>query len=132
MNDVRIFDVTTSPITLKKTLPVDGVPFFAAWSADNSRLYVPVQPNALVVYDVTADFLEVDGRFFTPAECDKPHEAVLGTDGLWLVCEGEYELVDQKSPGTVLHIDPAQGLPILTSTEVGMYPDRIVLLEGRP
>jgi len=127
--DVRIFDVTTSPITLKKTLRPDGSPYFPAWSQDGTRLYVPAQPDLVVAYDVTADYAEVDRRYFTPQECDKPHEVVAAEDGLWVVCEGEHELTP-RTPGSVVHLDPAPGLSIKSQTEVGMYPDRIVLLGG--
>jgi DNA-binding beta-propeller fold protein YncE len=126
-NELRIFDVTTSPITLKKTLRPDGTPYFPAWSADQTRLYVPTHADLLVAYDVSADFAEVDRRYFTKQECDKPHEVVAAEDGLWVVCEGGHA-ASPKVPGTVLRVDPAPGLAITSSTEVGYYPDRIVLL----
>src|SRR5690606_32239529 len=101
--DVRFFLPSTSqmdPLVLK----TQGAPYFAAWSADGRTVYVPTQaPDAIIAFDASTGE-RIATRGFVGAECQAPHEAMLGgdTDTLYLVCEG-----DHSEPGHVLALDRA-------------------------
>jgi hypothetical protein len=121
--DVRFFDVATETFDPARTVKTLGAPFFAAFSADGSRLFIPTQqPDALLLIDLTQGNAEILSRTFTADECEKPHVAeVHGEEGqLFLVCEGDW-----KKPGRVLLLDP-ESLETIASAEVGVYPDGLV------
>ena len=121
--DVRFFDVATETFDPARTVKTLGAPFFAAFSADGSRLFIPTQqPDALLLIDLTQGNAEILSRTFTADECEKPHVAeVHGEEGqLFLVCEGDW-----KKPGRVLLLDP-ESLETIASAEVGVYPDGLI------
>jgi hypothetical protein len=100
-----------------------GTPFFAAW-LDAERLVVPLQaPSGAAMLDAASGELTREVSF-TPGDCLNPHEAVVSSDGrLFLVCEG-----DRASPGTLVELDP-DSLEVTSRLELGVYPDRLLLLE---
>jgi DNA-binding beta-propeller fold protein YncE len=137
--DLRIFDVasqTFDPKPIKDMSRPMSAPFFTAWSADESKLFIPMQrpcslapctqtADALIVVDVATGAI-VLSRDFDKASCILPHEAVFSSDGsaLYVVCEG-----DHVSPSVVLALDPAT-LDTKATMNVGVYPDRVALLRA--
>lgn len=123
--DVRFFDVATNKVLPNRTLPTLGVPYFAGFSPDGGRLYVPIQkPDALVVVDLNAGNAEVASRYFSGDECVAPHLAELVGDEVFVVCEG-----DHKTPGRIVRLD-ANNLATMSSAEVGVYPDALARVTG--
>jgi YVTN family beta-propeller protein len=108
------------------TIDTGGSPYFPAWAADGSRLYVPTQgPDALVVLDPVSG-AEIARRGFDGDDCVLPHEAALASDegALHVVCEG-----DKASPGAVVTLDP-DTLATRATMPVGVYPDRLVIIRA--
>jgi DNA-binding beta-propeller fold protein YncE len=99
-----------------------GAPYFAAW-LDDARIVVPIQaPSGVAILDAETGEL-VGESSFAPEHCLNPHEAVVSSEGrLFFVCEG-----DRIAPGSVLELDP-ESLEIVRRLEVGVYPDRLLLL----
>jgi DNA-binding beta-propeller fold protein YncE len=98
-----------------------GAPYFAAWSNDETKLWVPAQgPDELVLVDTTTNAV-LKRRSFDAGTCQKPHEAQLSRDGatVYLVCEG-----DHVNASVVLALDPST-LDTKTVMTVGVYPDRL-------
>ena len=121
----RIYDVEARAMR-DVTVLAQGAAFFAGWSADDSKLWIPTQsPDALALVDA-ATGATTKQRVFD-ASCEKPHEATLAPDGgtLYVVCEG-----DHKAPGVVLALDPAT-LETRMSMRVGVYPDRFAVRASR-
>lgn len=120
---VSVFDLSDSPKLLATTQRVSGVPMFPALIADTT-LAVPFQfPNGAALFDVTTgeQLLEIQ---YPDADCTNPAEFSLGSDGrVHLVCEG-----DHYRPGAVVELDPAT-LAITASVSVGLYPERMSILE---
>jgi hypothetical protein len=57
-------------------------------------------------------------------DCQSPHEAIASSDGrMFLVCEGDHE-----ARGSLVELEP-ESLAISRRLELGVYPDRMVLLE---
>ncbi len=100
-----------------------GAPYFAAWLGAE-RAIVPLQaPNGVAVIDARTAELLADTTYAAD-QCENPHEARVARDGrVFLVCEG-----DHTAPGAIVRIDP-DSLEVLQRVTVGVYPDRIVLLE---
>lgn len=123
--DVRFFDVATESMLAEKTFSTFGAPFFAGWSPDGTKLYIPTQqPDSLVVVDVAAG-TEIATRDFGPGECERPHVVEMrDASTLLLVCEG-----DHVGTGKVLRLDTTT-LETLSSADVGVYPDAIGQLQG--
>ena len=123
--DVRIFDVTMSAMA-GITVMTMGQPFFVGWSSDNQRLYIPTQvPDEVVMADAaTGQVLQIAPM--DPDNCILPHEIVPSSTGdvIYLVCEGDHE-----TPGTVLALD-AMTLATLWTSPVGVYPDRLAVIQG--
>lgn len=128
--EVRLFDAAAKSF-LPASLPLQGAPFFSAWSADGRTLFVPVQtPDALVAFDVSGGLAygtTIKQRALG-ADCVKPHEVVrsLAGDSLYVVCEGNH-----VAPGAILVVD-AQTLETRARVDVGVFPDRVALFPGSP
>lgn len=123
--DVRFFDVATNKVLLNRTFPTLGVPYFAGFSPDGSRLYIPMQnPDALLVIDLSAGNAEISSRYFSGDECIAPHLAEVVGNEVFVVCEG-----DHKTPGRIVRLD-ANTLGTLSSAEVGIYPDAFARVPG--
>lgn len=115
-----LFDVMGGMFTL--SMKTQGAPYFAAWSGDGSRLFVPTQaPDAVVVFDPSTG-ARVTERTFAKGECQRPHEVVVVAAALAIVCEG-----DHVTPGRVLMLDPAT-LSTTAEADVGVYPDRLLVV----
>jgi DNA-binding beta-propeller fold protein YncE len=120
--ETRLLDIGARAMT-ETAFVTQGAPYFAAWSRDDARLWIPTQgPDALVLVDAKTRAV-VAQRVFDAATCEKPHEAVLSRAGdvVYLVCEG-----DHVAPSVVLALDPAT-LETRASIAVGVYPDRLAL-----
>lgn len=118
--DTRILDTQTRTIK-PAPIPSLGAPYFAAWSNDETKLWVPAQgPDEVVLVD-TATNAVLKRRTFDAATCQKPHETQLSKDGttLYLVCEG-----DHVNKSVVLALDPST-LDTRSTMTVGVYPDRL-------
>ncbi|MBI5607841.1 MAG: YncE family protein [Deltaproteobacteria bacterium] len=121
--DLRFFDLQTGEVAKQRWAePGAGAVYFAAWSADGAKLWVPTQgPDAIHRVDAATAKTEKT-RTFVAGECQKPHEVQRSQSGLLLVvCEG-----DHQGPGQVLALDP-QSLQTLWSVPTGAYPDRVAL-----
>lgn len=123
--DTRILDTQTR--TMKpQGITSMGSPYFAAWSNDETKLWVPSQgPDEVILVD-TATNAVLKRRAFDAATCQKPHEAQISKDGttLYLVCEG-----DHVNKSVVLVLDPST-LETRSSMTVGVYPDRLAFTRG--
>lgn len=104
-------------------VPVLGLPFFPAW-LDGERILVPLQtPSGAAVLDAASGELLGEASY-RDSECRSPHEAVVSSDGrVFLVCEG-----DHQGNGAIVELDPGS-LAIIERVEVGVFPDRLLLLE---
>jgi DNA-binding beta-propeller fold protein YncE len=122
--DVRFFDVASETFDLTRTYKTQGAPYFAGWSADGARLYIPTQtPDAIRLIDTSLANADLQERVFAPGECDKPHLAEVHSDSvIFVVCEGDW-----SAPGWVLMLD-AVTLATIGTSEVGIYPDGLVRL----
>ncbi len=123
--DVRFLDVASRAMEATAPIVLRGAPFFPAWSADGSVLWVPVQsPDALVRVDLETG--ATDERPLGEEEgCGLPHEVEVLDDGrLAVVCEG-----NREDPGSVLFVD-ATSLETVGSAEVGVFPDAIEILRA--
>jgi YVTN family beta-propeller protein len=119
---VVVFAAADTPGALA-TAPVPGVPFFATF-LDDERLLVPLQgpSGAAIVDTMTGSVLA--SAMYADADCNNPSDArVLGDGRLFLTCEG-----DHYSSGSVVRLDPAT-LAVEAKVSVGVYPDRLAVLE---
>jgi DNA-binding beta-propeller fold protein YncE len=121
-NAVVVFDMTDAPSSLT-TFLVSARPMFATW-LDDTRVAVPHQePDGVSVFDVETSELLLDVPY-AAADCKLPAELTLTSDArLLLVCEG-----DHYTPGAVVELDP-ESLAIQSRVEVGLYPERLTLLD---
>jgi len=118
----KLFDAQTKTM-LPASILSQGAPYFAGWSLDGTKLYIPTQaPDALLVVDPTTG-VEHASVYFSAEECRRPHEATPDEahGALYVVCEG-----DHLQPGNVLVLD-LTSLQIKANIPVGLYPDRLVL-----
>jgi DNA-binding beta-propeller fold protein YncE len=125
-SDVRLFDITVRAFA--PAIATGGAPSFGAWSADGSRLFVPIQnPDGLAVVDVSKNKV-TSTQLFDAKDCVLPHAAVFATDAsvLYLVCEG-----DHQNDSAVLALDP-DTLEQVGSLPVGVYPDGLSITRGAP
>jgi YVTN family beta-propeller protein len=125
-SDVRLFDVASR--SFSTAIATGGAPYFGAWSADGSRLFVPIQnPDGLAIVDASKNKVQ-STHLFDAKDCVLPHAVVFATDAsvLYLVCEG-----DHQSESVVLALDP-QTLEQVGSMPVGVYPDGLSITRGVP
>lgn len=125
--DVRLFDVGAGAMSsvLIATL---GAPYFAAFSKDDSRVFIPTQgPDEIVVADPQTGIVQ-SSRPLTADGCRLPHEVVFSSDSttLYVLCEGKHGVPDEE-PGNVLALDP-DSLELKASYTMGIYPDRLLIL----
>lgn len=126
-NDVRWFD-TDARAFEDLRLVTPGKPYFVAWSADDTSLFVPTQnPDTLLIVDAKSALVNKT-RVFTTEECQLPHEAVFGSDPgvIFVVCEG-----DHVAPSVVLALN-ATTLETERTFPVGVYPDRLAIAREAP
>ncbi|WP_437281953.1 YncE family protein [Sorangium sp. So ce375] len=116
--DVRFFDVASGTFDESKTILTIGAPYFSAWTADGSAIYVPTQvPDTIVRIGVSPDERDAVSRNIRD-ECVRPHLAEFDEEhGLFVVCEGDRT----ETPGKVLRLDP-ETLETLSEAEVGLFP----------
>jgi len=119
---VSLFTVDELPERVWTT-PLLGSPYFPAW-LDDRRLLIPLQsPSGAAILDAESGELVLEASY-TAADCESPHEAVVSSGGrLFLVCEG-----DHVAAGAIVELDP-ETLAVHQRLEVGVYPDRLLLLE---
>jgi len=119
---VVVFSAGDTPAPVA-TVRVPGVPYFSAWLGD-ARLLVPVQsPSGAALVDVTTGTV-VASATYADTVCRNPSDARVSADGrLFITCEG-----DHFREGTVVRIDP-QTLAVEAAVTVGVYPDRLAVLE---
>lgn len=127
---LSVYDVEAGAFDAERSVTLAGGALFASFSADGSRLYVPVQaPDALVTIDpATGTVIHTLGM--SDAMCRAPHGTLLVADDLLaVVCEG-----DHVGPGTVLRVSLASpDAPVPEeSFPVGVFPDDLVRLGGGP
>jgi len=105
------------------TIAVPGVPFFAGFHGE-SELLVPVQdPDGVIRVDPTTGVVAA-ATVFADDACQNPSDARFAADGrVFLVCEGNH-----YAPGSVVELDPST-LAIIARAEVGIYPDRLAVVE---
>jgi YVTN family beta-propeller protein len=119
---VSMFDMADTP-SLLATLRVPGVPRFATWISDGV-IGVPHEgPNGVTLFDAATGDVQLD-VVYTNEECEAPAELTTTHDGrLLLVCTGT-----KYTPGSVVELDP-ETLGIVSSVEVGRYPERLTISE---
>jgi len=124
---VSVFDLSDTPHLLATAKrPAEsrlGIPMFAVLLSDTT-LAVPFQAqNGAALFDLATgeELLEV---VYSEADCTNPAELSVSSDSrLRLVCEG-----DHYRPGAVVELDP-KTLEITSSVAVGLYPERMSILE---
>lgn len=124
--DVRFLDVASAKME-SVVASVGGSPYFAAWSADGKKVYVPTRAqDALVVVDASTGAI-TGKRPFDAATCAQPLEVIVPADPsvLFVVCEGT-----AMSPGAVLTLD-ATTFETRARSTVGLSPGRSFLGRGR-
>ncbi|ADO68564.1 YncE family protein [Stigmatella aurantiaca] len=125
---VQYLDPVTLTMDPDRTVFLGGPPLFGAFTADGHTLYMPYQRgDALAIVDpATGSVLrEIP---LAPSGCLNAHQVELlpdGTHGL-VVCEGDHE-----GPGT-LHLVDLKEEKVLKTVEVGIFPDSVTLLRGKP
>ena len=119
---VVVFQATDTPLQ-QASIPVPGVPFFAAF-LDDERLLVPLQgPSGAALLDTTTGSV-LASALYADSDCNNPSDArVLGDGRLFLTCEG-----DHYRSGNVVRLDPTT-LAVDATVSVGIYPDRLAVLE---
>jgi DNA-binding beta-propeller fold protein YncE len=124
--DVRFLDVAGVAMEAL-VVPLLGAPYFAAWSADGTRLFVPTRGiDALVLVD-PATGAALRTKVFDAATCAQPLEAIAGVDPsiVFVVCEGGAD-----APGSVVTLD-ATTLDVKARLAVGTSPGRSFVGRGR-
>lgn len=104
-----------------------GSPYFSAWSADGTKVFVPLRGlDALAIVDATNGSV-VRTKVFEAAACMQPLEAIVPADAavVFVVCEGNVGV-----PGAILTLDAAT-LDIRARTEVGAAPGRTFVGRGK-
>jgi hypothetical protein len=119
---VALFEARATP-EMRGEVTVPGVPYFAAWTSE-TELLVPLQdPSAVARVEPSTGVL-LQTATYADDVCGKPSDIRVTRDGrIFLVCEG-----DHYAPGAVVQLDPAS-LDVVARTTVGVYPDRLELLE---
>ncbi len=129
-NDLRFINRETGVVDSARTIFTNAAPFFPTFADDGRTLaIVTQQPDTLRLVDMEGE-LEDEVKTFLGDECPLPHvvttEARLsGGEEFVVVCEG-----DQKTNGRVVRL--SNGLEILGSVDVGVYPDAITKVGGKP
>ncbi|HEY3494238.1 MAG TPA: beta-propeller fold lactonase family protein, partial [Polyangiaceae bacterium] len=121
-SSVVLFAIDDDPAPLATTF-VTGVPFGMEW-LDETRFVVALQgPDATALVDSTSGAVVVQ-RAYSQDECRNPSAPRrVGESRLFLVCEG-----DHYTPGRLVELDPGS-LAIRAGVELGIYPDRLAVLE---
>ncbi len=122
---LRVIDPAAGAELPERALPLEGTPLFGDFTADGSRLYLPMQgPDRLVVVDPAAGSI-LESVELGPLGCENPHAAVLSADEseLWVVCEG-----DRLSRPGSLERFRTEGLTPTGHVELGLFPDDVVLV----
>lgn len=121
-NVVNVFDMADEPQPVASLLSTSR-PMFAAWLSDTTVAVPHQEPDGVSLFDVETSELLLDVSY-TEQTCKFPSELTFSSDGrLLLVCEGNH-----YAPGAVVELDP-QTLEIQSRVEVGLYPERLTLLE---
>ncbi|MDB4933291.1 MAG: hypothetical protein JWP87_263 [Labilithrix sp.] len=124
--ELRFLDVATAKME-SLVVSLLGSPYFAAWSADGTKVFVPTRGlDAVQVVDA-ANGTVVRTKVFDAATCAQPLEAIVPADPsvLFVVCEGAAGV-----PGAVLTLD-ASSLEVRARAVVGMSPGRSFVGRGR-
>ncbi|MFP2909696.1 YncE family protein [Pyxidicoccus sp. 3LFB2] len=126
---VQVLNPTTRTMDATRTVQgLRGPPMFGAFTSDGRTLYLPYQlGDGLLVIDPATGTVrsEVD---LASAGCLNAHQVTLTPDerhGL-VVCEG-----DHQGPGTLHAVDLAEGA-VVGTVRVGIFPDSVSILRGRP
>jgi hypothetical protein len=119
---VAVFDMADTP-NLLASLFLGSKPMFATWITDSTVLVPHQDPSGVALFDVSTNMLELDAPL-TLEQCQWPSEALMTRDGrIFIVCEGSH-----YTPGAVLELDP-ETLTVRSRVEVGLYPERLAILE---
>lgn len=124
--ELRFLDVAKSAME-PLVVPLLGAPYFSAWSADGTKVFVPVRGlDALVVVDATKGAV-LRTKVFDVATCAQPLEAIVSPDPatLRVVCEG-----NPTTPGAIVTLD-ATTLDVRAHTDVGAAPGRTFVGRGK-
>ncbi|NOJ77502.1 YncE family protein [Myxococcus xanthus] len=125
---VHVLNPQTRAMMPERAVPLRGPPMFGAFTADGRTLYMPYQlVDALAVIDPETGTVLREVQL-ADAGCLNVHQVTLTPDeriGL-VVCEG-----DHVGPGTLHAVDLAEGT-VVGTVEVGIFPDSVSILRGRP
>lgn len=120
--DLRFFDVTTGATT-SLVVALDGAPGAPVWSADEARVWVPIQArDGLAQVDATTGAIKVTPA---PVGCAAPVDAALVGAGVAVVCEGA-----ASQPGALFLVDGATG-DARPAIAAGQFPGRPMFGRGR-
>ena len=120
---VVLFSATDSP-ELRWSSPVFvGAPSFAGFLSDDT-LVVPLQePSSAAVLDADTGTITKEIAY-ADSDCLNPGEIQRAASGrVFMVCEGNH-----FGPGAIVELDP-ESLEVLGRVEVGLWPDRLAILE---
>ena len=124
--ELRFLDIALASME-SLVVPLLGSPYFAAWSADGARVFVPTRGlDALSVVEASTGAV-LRTKVFDVATCAQPLEAIVAADPatVFVVCEGLANV-----PGAVLTMDAAT-LEVRTRSAVGVSPGRSFVGRGR-
>jgi DNA-binding beta-propeller fold protein YncE len=125
-----VFDPATKQFDDTRAIAAPGSPLFGTFTADGSRLFVPIQNlDGLMVVDPATGSNET--LFFTREQCFLPHGVIVlpDTGKAGLVCEGDHFGANPDN-GSVARLSiGGGGLPVFEAGfELGVYPDDLVYL----
>lgn len=126
--DVRVYDPATGAMDGTKTVDVQGVAMFAAFSLDGKTIYVPHQGDDKLTAIDTATLASRVLPLPSQA-CLNAHAFVLAPDGVHgvLVCEGDHVM----RLGSIVFVNVAS-FSITSFVEVGMFSDGAAWLPALP
>ena len=126
---VQVLDPRTGTMDpLRSRRPLDGAPMFGVFTSDGKTLYMPYQRvEALAYIDPTTGDVRRTVELAS-AGCLNVHQAILTPDEshALVVCEG-----DHVGPGTLHTVDLTEGT-VVNTVRVGIFPDSVSILRGRP
>lgn len=101
----------------------EGVPYFAAWVSASEFLVALQGPSSLARVDVASGTV-AQLVAYSDAECLNPSEPYISQEGrVFMVCEDSH-----YRRGAIVELDETT-LEVVSRVELGVYPDRLSVLE---
>jgi DNA-binding beta-propeller fold protein YncE len=127
--DVRVFNPATMAMDGSKTVQLNGVAMFGAFTADGKTLFVPHQQAQDVVHAIDTETLATRLLPLPTSACLNAHAFVMAPDGATglVVCEGDHVM----RPGSIVFVNPA-AFAVIGAVDVGMFSDGAAFLPPLP